>query len=84
MNKELKEWLDEYWVDPIVKQGFTYEDYGHKQFKDSGVHILHFESNLSKVPSVLKDILTQDDDNQPEATYTFYFGTLFVFIPYFQ
>ena len=31
----------------------------------------------------LKDILTRDDDNQPPATYTMYFGTLIVYIPYF-
>jgi len=31
----------------------------------------------------LKNILTRDDDNQPPATYTMYFGTLIVYIPYF-
>lgn len=31
----------------------------------------------------LYEILTRDDDNQPPATYTMYFGTLIVYIPYF-
>ena len=83
MNPELKEWLEETWINPIEKYGFKFQQYAHQEFDDSGVHTLRFEGPSSHIPDDLKEILTQDDDSQPPATYQVYFGTLFVFIPYF-
>ena len=83
MNPELMEWLKESFVDEIEKHGFEYKEYGHSALKDAGVHILRFEGESSYISDELKEILTQDDDNQPRATYQIYFGTLMLFIPYF-
>ena len=83
MNKELMEWLKESFVDGIEEHGFKYVEYAHSSLNDAGVHILRFEGDSSYISDELKEILTQDDDNQPQATYQIYFGTLMVFIPYF-
>ena len=32
----------------------------------------------------LTDILERDDDGQPEAKYTMFFGTLLIYLPYFS
>tara|TARA_B100000424_G_C22899536_1_gene478432 strand:- start:960 stop:1214 length:255 start_codon:yes stop_codon:yes gene_type:complete len=83
MNQDLNDWLKESFVDPIEKHGFDYKEYAHSALQDTGVHILRFEGDSSYIDDKLKQVLTQDDDNQPPATYQIYFGTLLVFIPYF-
>jgi hypothetical protein len=44
---------------------------------------LHYRDDKYKNLVMLDTILRRDDDSQPEAEYSFYFGTLFVMIPYF-
>jgi len=83
------DWIHEVWIEPFEKLGATLEAYGYAPLegKDSGVHILQFSLSEEMELPALRDIISlavRDDDSQPSAQYRIYFGTLFIFVPYFS
>jgi hypothetical protein len=89
------EWLNEAFLDPLKGLGFEFKGYAHvwDEEDSNGTHILKFEEEVSDKPSIVMDerrgdwesmaqICTQDDDSQPPATFRYYLGKLWVYIPY--
>ena len=81
------EWLNiiqNDYIDPLIKMGFEFQGYGHQYNENiSGIHTLIFESDNPKIKntSEIEKLMVQDD-NQPKPSFTYYFGTLWVHIPY--
>ena len=81
-------WLDqlkEQFIDPLDKLGFGIKAYSD-QFDEptsTGVHILIFEHDGNKDCTLnqIKELMT-DDDSQPMSSYTYFAGTLWIYIPY--
>jgi hypothetical protein len=97
VEKELEEtYLNPTFIKPLKDLGYSFLKYGHVGDDEMGTHILVFQDEITQGPispereKIHKEnfhkmvkICTQDDDSQPHATYRYYMGTLFLYIPYF-
>lgn len=89
-----RDYLNPLYIDPLKKLGYEFKGYkticDDLQSPGMSCHILFFmevEHGLHIAPDEkyekMVEICTQDDDNQPHATYRLYMGSLFIMIPYF-
>lgn len=84
---DFTEWIDEDFIEPLKEQGFTLKE--HSTIftdHDSGTHLFYFDQE-GEDPDWEKvdQICTQDlDDNQPSAIYSAFFGSLWLYIPYYS
>jgi hypothetical protein len=91
-NPQVLSWLEEDFISPLKEVGFEFKGYAHVyDGEEGGTHILKFKE--TQVGSIIGNsrqadhitmvkICTQDDDSQPSATYRYYLGTLWLYIPY--
>ena len=84
-NTDWKDQLTEQFINPLQKLGFEFQNYDHTWHNKTctGVHILTLEhdGNSPCTRRQIKDLMI-DDDSQPFSNYTYYFGTLWIYIPY--
>ena len=88
------EHLNDVFINPLAKLGFEVQAYGHQFYDENtdddntlGIHTLIFELSESKrlndIPKITDIVkIMTDDDSQPHSTFQYYFGTLWLFIPY--
>jgi hypothetical protein len=85
-NREFSTFIRESYSDPLKKLGFTLDKVSStpENTHDLNFHILEFSHDQVKPfrKDWLDAICIQDDDSQPNSTYTIYLGTLWVFIPF--
>ena len=94
LEMEVAEVMVNDFIRPLENLGFTFDKYGHIGDDEDckGTHILKF-TEIKKPQYAPIDqrkgdweamvrVCTQDDDSQPEATFRYYAGTLWVYIPY--
>lgn len=84
----LNEFLAQY-TEPLGKLGFELKSFQFNSAKDNipglyhSAHFLIFEHNGDNTPMLSQiQACMVDDDNQPFSVFQFFFGTLYVFIPY--
>jgi hypothetical protein len=84
-----KDWitiLNNTFINPLQQVKASLTGYGH-QYDDpssTGIHTLIFELDGGPTKKDLQFIqsLMYQDDSQPITSYTYYFGTLWIHIPY--
>lgn len=86
LDPDFKNYLSENFIEPLSKMGFQMDSYALTKEEDNwrGTHnIIFSHDDKTEIDwEELKKICTQDDDSQPCATYSFFFGDLFLYIPF--
>jgi hypothetical protein len=91
LELEIAEVLVNDFIKPLENLGFTFDKYGHVGDDEDckGTHILKFTEHQKPAIDTRQgdwgamiQTCTQDDDSQPQATFRYYAGTLWLYIPY--
>jgi hypothetical protein len=86
--KSNNDWLQDSFITPLKKVRASLKGYGHQydEASGTGIHTLIFDLGAGPTNQDIKFIqsLMYQDDGQPTTTYTYYFGTLWVHIPYVE
>jgi hypothetical protein len=68
---------------PLQGLGFKFEGYNILETDEGGCYVFLMSGKLTEDnKDEVEEICTQDDDSQPAATYRYYFGSLFVMVPF--
>ena len=82
---EWRDQLEKQFINPLKKMGYEFAHYGHQSHDQScqGIHTLIFnwDYKTKHYMNWIKDLMV-DDDGQPMSNYTYYLGTLWIYIPY--